>query len=344
MGIWYEVVLWMLSIASAAIWIGRGFNVAPNGPARPDLPDERNSDAFQQYRMQWVPLGLFDTLMVLVTWLALCYFAFTIIERQIPTLTPKLIAAAATAVGSTVVVLVFATLWRRAYPGIFAWFGRDGQTIGQMTVDGLRRVVMVLPPLLLIHRALSELVPYSHDTIDALVSNEGFSAILILWYSAVIAAPLFEEFVFRGVLLHWLGNLARISPTAIHRVVWGHWIRSDERSPNEANGSDARSPLSSSKVSLPKQCPASHERMGTNRQLPWTLGPRDWFPVVTSAALFGAMHWSQGLAAVPLFGLGVFLAVLALKSRSLWPCIIVHALFNAYSMFWGTLQVVLLSE
>lgn len=54
--------------------------------------------------------------------------------------------------------------------------------------------------------------------------------------------------------------------------------------------------------------------------------------IVISAATFALAHQGQGLAYVPLFPLGIVLGVIAHRTGSIVPCILLHALFNAVSV------------
>ncbi len=51
-----------------------------------------------------------------------------------------------------------------------------------------------------------------------------------------------------------------------------------------------------------------------------------------AAAVFAAAHYGQGLAYVPLFPLGVVLGLLASRTGSIMPSILLHSLFNAVSV------------
>lgn len=54
--------------------------------------------------------------------------------------------------------------------------------------------------------------------------------------------------------------------------------------------------------------------------------------IVLSAAAFALAHQGQGLAYVPLFPLGIVLGIIASRTGSIVPCILLHALFNAVSV------------
>jgi membrane protease YdiL (CAAX protease family) len=51
-----------------------------------------------------------------------------------------------------------------------------------------------------------------------------------------------------------------------------------------------------------------------------------------AAAAFAWAHYGQGLAYVPLFPLGVVLGLLAWRTGSIIPSILLHALFNTVSV------------
>jgi membrane protease YdiL (CAAX protease family) len=128
-------------------------------------------------------------------------------------------------------------------------------------------LALVLAPLLGIAALLDRIVPYRHPVVDYLQTTRDPLAVALVVLSAVVVAPLAEEFFFRRVLQGWL----------------------ESRLP-EADGAAA---------------------------------------VGLSAAAFAAAHTGHGLAAAPLFLLGVVLGIVARRTGSLVPCVILHAAFNA---------------
>lgn len=60
--------------------------------------------------------------------------------------------------------------------------------------------------------------------------------------------------------------------------------------------------------------------------------------IASAAVLFAAAHLGQGLAWVPLVGLGIVLGVLARQTGSIVPGILAHALFNAVSVVLVLMQ------
>ena len=80
--------------------------------------------------------------------------------------------------------------------------------LGQQVLIGLTTTVCVLPTILLLNGLVSVFVTkYNHPVIDAFLSEMSLSALLSTSFSVVVAAPLVEEFVFRGVLLSFLQRI-----------------------------------------------------------------------------------------------------------------------------------------
>lgn len=69
---------------------------------------------------------------------------------------------------------------------------------------GVASVGLALAPLLGLAAALDSLVPYRHALIDFLTAHRDPLAIGLVWFAAVVAAPISEEFLFRRVLQGWL--------------------------------------------------------------------------------------------------------------------------------------------
>jgi membrane protease YdiL (CAAX protease family) len=62
-----------------------------------------------------------------------------------------------------------------------------------------------------------------------------------------------------------------------------------------------------------------------------------WVAVAVSALAFGGVH-AQPQDVLPLVTLAVVLGYLRLRTGALWPCILVHALFNARTMLFVILE------
>lgn len=69
---------------------------------------------------------------------------------------------------------------------------------------------------------------------------------------------------------------------------------------------------------------------------------RGWVSIVVSAVAFGCVH-GQPQDILPLVTMGVLLGYLRLRGGTLWPCMVLHALFNARTMTFAILAPELLN-
>lgn len=127
--------------------------------------------------------------------------------------------------------------------------------------------------------------------------KEGSFLILAI-ISAVVLAPVCEEFVFRAVLQGWL-----------RRVYLG---RLAERAMLEGFQGDLEP---TPRLTAHKSWPPMARLM----------------PIVITSALFGIVHFEQMPAPIPIFLLSLALGALYEWTESLVPSIVLHALFNAFN-------------
>lgn len=112
----------------------------------------------------------------------------------------------------------------------------------------------------------------AHELLETIHKTKELGTLIILLVSAIIAAPLFEEFIFRGYLLQGMRDVI------------------SQKTP--------------------------------------------WVNVIISSVIFAGIHAnvSQWQTMPALFILGCMLGWMYEKSGSLWPCIILHATFNAFNI------------
>jgi membrane protease YdiL (CAAX protease family) len=176
--------------------------------------------------------------------------------------------------------------------------------LGQQVLIGLITTACVLPAILLINGIVSVFVTqYSHPVIDAFLSEMSLSALLSTAFSVVIAAPLVEEFVFRGVLLSFLQRIFDRNWTFETLVFCNNAIM-----------------------------PTRDASQGiTNR----------YGAIVVTSVLFAGLHVGQGAAYIPLFFLALALGYVTQKTGSILPAIIIHVSLNSLStimLAWTYLQ------
>lgn len=116
---------------------------------------------------------------------------------------PQLLAANLATLALTTVGAVLLLRGRGADWRALGWsFGPAGW-LGEfrLAVGGL---ALVLAPLLALASLLDRIVPYRHPLVDLLMADRSPATLAIVFVSAVVAAPIAEEFFFRRVLQGWL--------------------------------------------------------------------------------------------------------------------------------------------
>ena len=128
--------------------------------------------------------------------------------------------------------------------------------------------------------------------------NENSSSGVIVWavFAAVIAAPIVEEFLFRGILQGWL-----------EKAFFRTRVLVNAELATEAGGKDVTIATPSAPTFL-------------------------WQPVILSSVTFALLHAGHGPDPIPLFFLAVVLGYLYAKTHRLLPSIVVHMALNGLSM------------
>jgi membrane protease YdiL (CAAX protease family) len=148
-----------------------------------------------------------------------------------------------------------------------------------------------------------------HPLIEKMQEQDAFSLQLVLvgMGVALVAAPIFEEFVFRLLFQGWLEKW--------EDSLLNHGVPD----PALAESNDMPVPI--------------RPALGMLRIL-----PHGWLPIAVSGLLFGLAHLGHGVAPVPLTLLGIVLGYLYQRTHRLLPCIVAHMLFNGFSMVMLWLQ------
>jgi membrane protease YdiL (CAAX protease family) len=136
-----------------------------------------------------------------------------------------------------------------------------------------------------------------HPLIERLLDNHSLAMMAAAAFTAIVAAPIYEEVAFRLVLQGWLER------------VDGAYCQGD-------------APLLSG-VEAPR---GSHEAMA----FAGPSGPQ-WGPIIISGTLFGLAHWGHGVSPAPLILLGFILGYVYQRTHRIVPCIACHMIFNAFT-------------
>lgn len=146
-----------------------------------------------------------------------------------------------------------------------------------------------------------------HPLVERLVEHHSFGMMAAAAFTAVVAAPLYEEAAFRLVLQGWLERVEFFRrPRAPIADIEGSAVDSD----------------------------------GVVRRSEFFYAPVQvqWLPIAVSGALFGLAHWGHGVSPVPLVLLGFILGYAYQRTHRIVPCITCHMMFNGFTMAMLALQ------
>jgi len=173
--------------------------------------------------------------------------------------------------------------------------------------------------------------PVDHPFLEMLEQDPFGAGAAVVAVAAVVAAPLTEEFAFRLLLQGWLEKIERRWP--------GDCQASAPRVVAEQDDTAVSDPIDTGAAERVTVEALVH---GRQTDEPGIAGAADrgvrphlqWRSIVVSSALFGLMHFGTGLDPIPLFFLGAILGYLYNKTHHLLPCMVVHGLFNGFSLAW----------
>lgn len=185
----------------------------------------------------------------------------------------------------------------------FAELGLGCQRSTYDVILGMTAFAMAAPLVLAAQASLVQLWPSNHPLIEALKQNWSEPLYAAIAFTAVLAAPVFEEFAFRVLLYGWLRNWVLQRPHG-HELLFG------------------AVPLSRLQKVM---APSAEPPLAPSRRLRFAA-------MLGSALAFGLMHLGHGPDWVPLTLLGLVLAWLYERTGRIWPCITVHMLLNAFTM------------
>ena len=212
-----------------------------------------------------VPWEAGDVAVVVVGYL----LAATLMTRGMPESRPvidRLVANAVLSLGT----MLAGIAWLRFRGADWPALGFPGGRLRDDLAVACRALGLVVFPLLMAAAALNAFVMYEQPIVHVLDGPRDRLAAALVVVTAVVVAPLTEEFFFRRVLQGWLEK---------------------------------------------------------------HFGDEKGVAVALSAIAFASAHAGQGLAFLPLFPLALVLGLVAERTGSIVPCVLLHAMFNAVSVF-----------
>ncbi|MHB0960453.1 MAG: CPBP family intramembrane glutamic endopeptidase [Pirellulaceae bacterium] len=285
-----------------------------------------------------VPWGLVDVLLAIGLLIVFSSLALAAVGRgarelsggDVATWEPGLqtLAIYAQAAVSLAVVAVSALTILARHRGA----GRQlGWAAGKVAADvrlGVLAFLALAPPVYLLQLVLVTYFESHHPLVEMLRTNPQPHLIAACLVSAVLVAPVAEEYFFRGLLQGWLERLATGRDSSRELVLGGRRDAVDIERPNafltpDMISTDSDDPaLRASPVQDVAESGCESES---------STGTAYW-PIVTSALIFAVLHLSHGPDWIPLFFLALGLGYIYRQTHRLLPSIVVHFLLNACSM------------
>lgn len=239
--------------------------------------------------------------------------------------------AAVVSAGYLLTVLLM-TAWIAArFQATMSELGWSLQKLPKLLLTGLLAGFATLPFVFLLSAAVSlgMNAEYEHPILDSLESEGTLQSYLLALFSAVIVAPVAEEFLFRVLIQGWLQSIPFSTPVAILLGRVQLPVPSDE--PEDLSGdSSAGEVMTGLDASAVEGLEPGAENMPASCTEAVTTPPV--WPSVITGILFGLAHWGYGLSFIPLIALGIVLGLLYRATKSIWPCVMVHFMLNASSM------------
>jgi membrane protease YdiL (CAAX protease family) len=160
-----------------------------------------------------------------------------------------------------------------------------------------------------------------HPLVQSLLADRSLGVMLAAMVAAVVAAPIYEETVFRLTFQGWLQrrDMLRL-PVQVHEPAL---------------------PPTESAEGVDSQCDwlASDRPVLAAAHPTYSYSPPGWAPILISGVAFGLAHYGHGVAPVPLILLGVILGYVYRQTHRIVPCIVCHAAFNAFTFLQLALQL-----
>lgn len=231
-----------------------------------------------------------------------------------------------------------------ATPRDFGWSPRE---IAADLRTGLIGLIMLAPPVYAL-QALLVLIwkPSAHPLIEMFKGAPNAGFFIMLFITAAIIAPVFEEMIFRVILQGFLER-AFTHHGPLYELVWERPRARPEPAievalleplqalaelpadsadkPIVAELNPNAAPLTVARP-IPQPTPEDFEQ-------PELQGPLAWCAIGISSAIFALLHWGHGPDWVPLLLLAAGMGYLYQRTHRLLPSLVVHFGLNSLSMW-----------
>jgi membrane protease YdiL (CAAX protease family) len=196
---------------------------------------------------------------------------------------------------------------------------------------GLIAFVMLAPPVYAVQGLLVSFWQESkHPLVEMFKEQPSNTFFAIVFVSAAIVAPLFEEMVFRVLLQGFLEKMFA------HPHAESQSLDAPQSSVTEMEDEGLRD-VPPTIGNNPYASPGTINHTPRNDESVEAHEPchqSSWPSIIISSSIFAALHYTHGPDWVPLFFLALGLGYLYQRTHRLVPVLVVHSLLNALSM-WG---------
>ncbi len=229
---------------------------------------------------------------------------------------------------SLVAVLAVCVLMQLAVASSWDDFGLQFDFAWPDVRIGMLAGVALIPGLLLLQMWLTQWFPSKHTIVELFEQKSDTYTMAAMFLSAVVVAPVAEEFFIRAILQGWLEKVSHEYQAA--------WQQGNSATPSHESLRQPRTEEMATQAEEPEE--------GFNTDQPLELSPnpadeaeplRGWFailPVLFSSVCFAAMHFGYGPDPIPIFLFALVLGYLYQRTHRLLPSITLHALLNATSL------------
>lgn len=191
---------------------------------------------------------------------------------------------------------------------------------------GIATALAALAPVYLLQIVLTRLLDWEqpHSTLLVLAEHPTWQVAAAAFLAAAVAAPLFEEFIFRLLFQGWLEKVED------EQLGWSATGREEISAESSERTSAAGEKIAPEGADQSKALSSSES---ARRELVSFGGlPHGWAPILASSVAFAIVHVDQGPAVAPLFVFAVLLGYVYQRTHRVTPCIIAHAAFNSLSL------------
>lgn len=214
--------------------------------------------------------------------------------------------------------------------GLTLVVGKSWKQFREDIVIGIATFCALCVPVIIIQVSIAQFVEYKHELITMIMKSPTPEIIIPVLVSAVLVAPITEEFAFRLLLQGWLEEVFASRYRSVRDILMGQFgVPKDGQTSQLSEERFTAEPDNEMEaLSDPHVEEAYPERPSLMI-----------LPIFASSIIFALLHFGQGAAPIPLFFLALGLGYVYQKRRTMTPSLVVHMMLNGQSMLLLVLQI-----